>query len=108
MLLAEELVQPGGPSAPVWAFLSTITLAIIGLIGAEFKSRREMRAKLDEAKETAAIAVESAQAAKANTDHVSNGFASGVYRKLDAIIEEQNLQGNALRKHIEWHLERDK
>jgi hypothetical protein len=25
-------------------------------------------------------------------------------RKLDAIIAEQNSQGNALRTHLEWHL----
>jgi hypothetical protein len=104
-MLAQDIVAPGGPSAPVWAFLSAISLAIIGLIGAEFKSRREMRGRLNDAKSNAEEAANSAKKAQANTAALSNGFAGRMDTKLDTLIDEQRKQGNALRQHLEWHLE---
>lgn len=103
MTIAEELVTSGGPSAPVWAFLTTITLAIIADIYQTVKARWEARHARVEAEQ-----------ANANTTNVSNGFASGVGRKLDRIIdsqrtlnEKQDNLSKAFRDHLEWHLNKE-
>lgn len=100
MYLAEELVAAGGPSAPVWAFLTAISLGILAMIGQQITAKRTARETKDEAVKAHAASVKASE----NTLPVSNGFVSRVDRKLDSIITEQNKQGNALREHLEWHL----
>lgn len=39
-----------------------------------------------------------------NTANVSNGFAGGVDKKLDAIIQSQLDIRNRLENHLEWHI----
>lgn len=101
---AVDSIAPGGPSAPVWAFLTAITLGILTLIGQQLATR----SKLNEAKHEASKAVESATKAQENTTSISNGFVDRMDSKLDAIIAEQNSQGNAIRGHLEWHLQERK
>jgi hypothetical protein len=103
-LAVEDLVSPGGPSGPVWAFLSAISLGILGIIGQQLTSRRNVSSKLDEAKDKAGKAAKDAATAAKNTSSISNGFAGRMDSKLDSIIAEQDRQGDALRKHLEWHL----
>lgn len=86
MYLAEDLIAPGGPSAPVWAFFTAISLAIIGLFGQLIATKREARATRDEAIQ-----------AKENTINVSNGFTARMDRKLDSIMQWQL-------DHQEYHL----
>lgn len=102
LLAADDIVAPGGPSAPVWAFFTAISLALIAVIGQQISARRQAH----DAKIEATKAAKNAKAAQENTASLSNGFASRVDRKLDAIITEQDSQGDALRKHLEWHLNR--
>jgi len=99
-LAADDIVAPGGPSAPVWAFLTAISLGIIALIQQQLSAKKAA----NEAKVLASKAAENADKAQANTTSISNGFAGRMDSKLDSIIAEQNSQGNALRKHLEWHL----
>lgn len=103
MNMAEELVAQGGPSAPVWAFLTTITLAVIAGLFQTVKAKREAReARLE------------AQKAARNTTSISNGFASGVDIHLKRIIKTQDRMevkqddtAKALREHLEWHLDKE-
>lgn len=103
MNMAEELVAQGGPSAPVWAFLTTITLAVIAGLFQTVKAKREAReARLE------------AQKAVRNTTSISNGFASGVDTHLKRIIKTQDRMevkqddtAKALREHLEWHLSKE-
>lgn len=102
MILAEELVASGGPSAPVWAFLSAISLALIGVLAQQMQLKAQARAAKDEASK----ANESATKAQENTVNIGNGFVGRVDRKLDGILEAQRATDRALREHIEWHLEK--
>lgn len=103
MNMADELVAQGGPSAPVWAFLTTITLAVIAGLFQTVKAKREAHdARLE------------AQKAAKNTASVSNGFASGVDTHLRRIIKtmdrveiKQDDTAKALRDHLEWHLDKE-
>lgn len=97
MYLTEELVSPGGPSAPVWVFLTTITAAVITVIGQQIQAKRAAR-------ETKAEAAQ----ANENTKNISNGFVDRMDFKLDDIRKSQAETNNALRKHLEWHLDNDK
>jgi len=103
-LVSEELVSPGGPSAPAWAFFTAITLALIGVYSQQIAARREAKAT----KQEAAQANENETIAKENTTNISNGFVDRVDFKLDDIRKAQSETNNALRKHLEWHLENDK
>ncbi len=117
MILAEELVAPGGPSAPVWAFFTTITLALIGLLAQQLKSRadlKQLKATSERVEDEAIKAHESAAQAQTNTTNVSNGFATRMDRKLDRITDTVEGTNNALRQtekalrdHLEWHLEKE-
>jgi len=107
---AEELVAPGGPSAPVWAFFTAISLALIGVLAQQLKARFDLKAARNEASK----AHESAQAAQKNTASISNGFAGRVDRKLDDIgsAQESLLSlvasvDERLSHHLEWHLEKE-
>jgi hypothetical protein len=111
---AEELVAPGGPSAPVWAFFSALSLALIGVLAQQLKARsdlKQLKATSERVESEAIQAHESAATAQSNTQNVSNGFARRVDTKLDNIQSSINDTNNALRKteealraHIEWHL----
>jgi Tfp pilus assembly protein PilV len=101
LFAAEELVAPGGPSAPVWAFLTAISVGLIGVIAQQIAAKRQAR----EAKEQATLAAENAKAAQLNTNNVSNGFVGRVDRKLDSIQADVTETNKALRKHLEWHME---
>lgn len=115
---AQELISPGGPSAPVWAFFTAISLAVIAVLGQQLKARSDMRqlkATSERVENEAIKAHESAAQATSNTQNVSNGFVSRVDRKLDRIQETADTTNlalrkteEALRKHLEWHLEREK
>lgn len=107
MVVASELVASGGPSAPVWAFFTAISLALIAILGQQLKARTDLRKTRDEASK----ASESAAAAQENTVNVSNGFVGRMDRKLDRIEEavadtNASLQDTqrALREHLDWHL----
>lgn len=103
MNMAEELVASGGPSAPVWAFLTTITLAVIAGLFQTVRAKREAHdARIE------------AQKAVQNTASVSNGFASGVDTHLRRILKSQERMeikqddtAKALRDHLEWHLDKE-
>lgn len=103
MYMAEDLVAPGGPSAPVWAFLTTITLAVIAGLFQAVRAKREAQDAKFEAKK-----------AVRNTASTSNGFASGVDTQLKRIIKtvdrvenKQDDTAKALREHLEWHLDKE-
>lgn len=111
MLLAESLVSPGGPSAPVWAFLSAITLAVLAIIGQQLKAKsdlRQLREQSELAQSEAKKAHQSAEKAQANTQSISNGFASSVLGKLERIEQSQQTTEESFRKHLQWHLENDR
>lgn len=110
LLQAADSVAPGGPSAPAWAFFTAITLAVLGILAQQLTARsrlKELAANTKEAKSEATEARKSAETVAENTQAISNGFANRVDAKLSHIIEEQDRQGDALRKHLEWHLERE-
>lgn len=102
-LVAEELVSPGGPSAPVWIFITTTTAGIIALIGQQLAAKKAA----NEAKVEAAKAAVNSKLAQQNTEAISDGFANSVGSKLDQIIKTQNEHGSSIRHHLEWHLEKD-
>lgn len=107
----DQVVSPGGPSGPAWAFFTAITIALIGVLQQQLKQREEtkrIREELRGAAKAANQASESAAQAQENTKNVSNGFANRVDRKLDAIAESQDELGKALRDHFEWHLKQRK
>jgi|SRR4051812_2044104 len=109
MFLAENLVAPGGPSAPVWAFFTGLSLAVLAIIGQQLKSRSDaklLKAQMDVAQSEATKAHKSAKEAQANTANISNGFASSVLAKLERIHESQQETDKALREHLGWHLDR--
>jgi heme exporter protein D len=100
MYFAEDLIASGGPSAPVWAFITTTTLALIALLGQNIAAKRaavEARIKAAEANEAAQKAVE-------QTKNTGNGFAGDVVGKLDKILVKQDALDESLRGHLEWHM----
>lgn len=116
-MFAQELISAGGPSGPAWAFFSAISLALIGVLAQQLKSRsdlKQLKASSERVENEAVQARESADKAQENTTNVSNGFANRVDRKLDGIIvalqatnESLRKQEEAHRAHLEWHLERE-
>jgi len=101
-IIAADLVAPGGPSAPVWAFLTAIGLGILGIIGQQISAKRAA----NEAKIKAAEAAVNAKAASENTANISNGFAGNVDSKLNRILGKQEQLEVSFREHLEWHLEK--
>lgn len=72
-------------------------LALIAGVGKVLVDLYQVKHKADDAKDVAAQAVQ-------NTTNVSNGFAGGVDKKLDAIIESQMDIRKRLENHLEWHV----
>lgn len=108
LLTADELIAPGGPSAPVWAFFTAISLAIVAIIAQQLKARsdfKQLKILSERTKDAAQEANESATQAQTNTYSIANGFADRMDRKLDAIRASQISTDQALRDHLEWHLE---
>lgn len=103
MLLATELVNDNGISGIALALFT----AIIGGITTIIVTQLQLKTKAKEAANAALEAKDEAVQAKQNTVNVSNGFASGVGAKLDRIIESQEETATALRKHLEWHLNKE-
>jgi hypothetical protein len=103
MLLVEEMVSPGGPSGPVWAFFTAISLALIGVLGQQIAARHEAKA----AKHEASKANENAAKAAQNTTNISNGFVGRMDRKLDCLQQSADETQKALREHLAWHLEKE-
>lgn len=111
MLIADDLISPGGPSAPVWAFLTAIISIALTILGTQLKARsdfKQLREQTELAKNAAQKANASASQAQANTANVSNGFASAVLGKLERIEQSQQSAEEALRKHLQWHLDNDR
>ncbi len=104
MILSEDLVAPGGPSAPVWTFFTAISLALIGVLSAQIAAKREAK----ETKKEAIKANENASQARENTVNISNGFVARIDSKLDRIQAQQVQTNRSLQKHLEWHLDNDK
>jgi hypothetical protein len=107
---ADELVTPGGPSAPAWAFFTAITLAIIGVLAQQLKAHsdlKQLKAQAETIQHEASKANESAIQARENTVNLSNGFVSRMDRKLDSIQATANETSEALRDHLAWHLEKE-
>ena len=97
-------------SPEAWAFFSAISVALIGVLGAQLKARSDVKRAIDlseRTKSAADKASQSAQKAEANTANVSNGFASAVLGKLERIEQSQQATEQGFRKHLEWHLEND-
>jgi hypothetical protein len=94
--IAEELIAPGGPSAPVWTMLGLIISGITAVIVQQIQSKR-----------AALEAKDAAQKAKENTTNVSNGFVGRMDRKLDGIANDVTDIHKALREHLEWHLNQE-
>jgi len=84
----------------LWTFLTAMSAGILAIIGAQVKARIDAK----EAKDKAANAADNAQQAVDNTKNIANGFVGTVYAKLDRIISKQDAQDEALRRHLEWHL----
>lgn len=96
---ATEIVQPGGPSAPVWAFLSVITAGILTLIGQAISAKRAA----NDAKSKAEEASESATKAASNTEALSNGFASAVLGQLQKANAKLDRLAERFNDHLDWH-----
>lgn len=94
--LSEDLIAPGGPSLPVWGYLSAIIIAIVTIMPAIYTTRKEAREGRSKAEE-----------AVANTRNISNGFAKGVNVKLDELLIITNHNAEQLNKHLAWHLEQE-
>lgn len=117
MLYAQDLIAPGGPSAPVWAFLTGISLAVLAIISQQLKAKsdlKQMKMHSEVAQNEASKAHKSAAEAQQNTASIANGFASRVLGKLERIHETQQETDKAIRsiarsqrEHLQWHLERD-
>lgn len=109
MILAADLIAPGGPSVPVWTFFGILTTGVLTLIGQQIAARRTAA----EAKVKAAEAAANSKKAQENTQALSNGFADSTSSSLNRIIRSQDELrrgqedlGKALREHLEWHLDR--
>lgn len=99
-----------GMSPEAWAFFTAISVALIGVLGAQLKARSDVKKAMalsERTKSAADKAAQSAQTAAANTTNVSNGFASSVLGKLARIEQSQQETAKAFRKHLQWHLEHE-
>ena len=94
MIEAGQLINDQGISAIALAFFT----AMFGGLALIFQQNWDSRKKAKEARDAAVMA-------QKNTENVSNGFASGVDRKLDRIIVQQSDLETALREHLQWHTE---
>lgn len=103
VLMAEEMVSPGGPSAPVWAFLTTILGLLITNIFLLIQAKLAAR---EAANKVGNVQV-SADQAVANTANVSNGFARNTTIKLDAIHTAVQDIENRISDHLQWHLHQE-
>jgi Na+/glutamate symporter len=103
MILAQEFVNDNSISAiALTAFgiiISGVVTIIVALINVKNKAKE---------------AADAAQEARSNTTNISNGFASGVDKKLTRIIDEQirvrasqDEIHRSLREHLEWHLDKE-
>lgn len=101
--MATELVTDNGISYVA----GIIFTGIFTLLGVIVKGIVDVKRKADDAKEEASKATESAVKAAKNTVNVSNGFASDVNDKLDAIGTDIKDLSRAFRGHLEWHLNQD-
>ena len=111
MYIAGELVNNNGVSSVALTFF----IALLSAVSATFLAVYKVRLEAKEAKENAIQANEAAEKARKNTVYVSNGFASSVDGKLDGIIKSQiqirravDEQAASLRKHLEWHLTKER
>jgi len=108
MVTLADVVSPGGPSGPVWAFLTGISLAVLAIIGQQLKAKsdlKQMKHSSEAAQSEATKAHKSAAQAQENTANVANGFARTVLGKLDRMYESQQETQKAVREHLQWHLE---
>lgn len=97
---AQELINDNGISAIAIGFFTALFAAVSAVGVAVVNSRH----KTEELKDVTVKAAESAEAAQANTQNVSNGFVDRMDRKLDTVIQQQDNLENALTRHLEWHL----
>lgn len=88
-----ELINNNGTSSVALTLFSIIIGGLVTAIVGIYKARSE-----------ASEARRNAEEAKKNTINVSNGFSKRVDDKLDAIIEEQNDLAQAIRDHLQWHV----
>lgn len=98
---AEGLITDNGISGIALAFFSAILTAVGGTVVAVL----QLKTKATEAQSAALEAKAEAEQARKNTTSISNGFAGGVDRKLDLIINEQIKQKDTLQRHLEWHID---
>lgn len=98
-----DVVNDNSISGYALSLFGLIITGMVTLIIGLYKARTEVKQARDEASK-----------AKENTTNISNGFASGVDRKLTRIIdavsrldETQEATNQAVRKHLEWHLEKE-
>lgn len=98
-----ELFNDNSISTVAAAFFT----ALFAAIGAVFVQNLQARREAKEGKNAALEAKDQAEQARINTESVANGFAGKMDRKLTEILAEQREMGKALRKHLEWHLEKD-
>jgi hypothetical protein len=100
---AEEMVAPGGTSAPVWAFSTAVVSLLIVNVFQLLSART--------AAKEAAVKVEAVQAstdmAVYNTKNVGNGFARDVNTKLDVIYTAVQDIEQRFTDHLEWHLQQE-
>ena len=89
------------------AIALTLFLAIISGIVTIIVTQLQLKSKAKEAAQAANDAKNEASLAKNNTVNISNGFASGVDRKLDWLIAEVTKQRDAQQEHLEWHLNKE-
>lgn len=93
MVLAEVLNDNS-----ISAYALTLFSIIIGGVTTAVVGIYKIRSDAKEAKNAALKAQE-------NTTQVSNGFASGVGKKLDRIIDKQISLEDSFREHLSWHLD---
>lgn len=103
MLMSAELVNNNGTSSVALTLFGLIITGIVTLLVQMYKVKTEAREAADKAREASVEATK----AKENTVNVSNGFASGVDTRLKVIVT--TLQGidEAMRDHLQWHLEQE-
>lgn len=103
MVLSAELINDNGTSSVAFAFFTALLGAVTTIIGLLLKTKSEAREAAQKADEARVEATK----AKENTVNVSNGFASGVDKRLEVIVT--TLQGidEAMRDHLQWHLEQE-
>lgn len=105
-----EVVNDNSISGIALAFFATLITGVVTVLIQVIKSKQAIR----EAGSDASDAAKKAEQARKNTENVSNGFASGVDRKLTFIIDEisrlKSIADNtseSVTNHLEWHLEKE-